>query len=139
MMAAPELADIAKLTSGTIALGFQPISSGVVRAGYARGGNALGLESVDQTWFFLDTGWHFADGDTTAHNATRAINDRIETASRAAGFYLPYIFMNDASWDQNVIAHYGMKSVQRLREVQRKYDPEKVFQKLVSGGFKLPV
>ncbi|KKA18214.1 FAD-binding oxidoreductase [Rasamsonia emersonii CBS 393.64] len=135
---APELATLKALTSGTMALGLQPISSSLVLAGNDRGdGNALDLQSVNQTWFVLDTGWQFASDDATAYNATRAIKDRIERASRAAGDYVPYIFMNDASWDQDVLGHYGAENVRRLREVQRVYDPDLVFQELVSGGFKL--
>ena len=119
-------------------LGMQPISSSVVRAGKARGGNALGLQSVNQTWFVIDSGWQFSDGDETAHNATRAVKDRIEQAAQSDGNYIPYIFMNDASFDQDVIGHYGAESLRRLRAVQGRYDPELVFQELVSGGFKLP-
>lgn len=135
---APELEEIKSLTSGTMALGVQPISSSAIRAGDARGGNALGLDSVNQTWFVLATAWWFSDGDEIAHNATHAINDRVENVAKSDGNYVPYIFMNDASWDQDVIGHYGAENVERLREVQRKYDPELVFQKLAFGGFKLP-
>ena len=46
--------------------------------------------------------------------------------------------MNDASYDQRVIAHYGEESVEKLRRVGRRYDPDAVFQRLVRGGFKLP-
>ncbi|KAI9784387.1 MAG: hypothetical protein M1816_000858 [Peltula sp. TS41687] len=135
---APELEEIKSLTSGSMVLGMQPISSSLVDAGNARGGNALGLECINQTWFVLDAGWSFSNGDETAHNATRAIHDRIEDAGKSDGNYVPYIFMNDASWDQEVIGHYGAENVRRLWEVQRKYDPECVFQELASGGFKLP-
>lgn len=121
-----------------MALGLQPISSSLVRAGNARGGSPLGLDNVNQTWFVLDSGWSFPNSDATVHNATRAMKDRIESEAKTEGTYVPYIFMNDASWDQDVIGHYGAESVRRLKEVQRKYDPELVFQNLVSGGFKLP-
>ena len=35
------------------------------------------------------------------------------------------------------IAGYGEENVEILQKVSRKYDPEGVFQRLVSGGFKL--
>ncbi|MCJ1231631.1 hypothetical protein MMC12_008310, partial [Toensbergia leucococca] len=130
--------DIESLNSGSLALGLQPISKSVVLAGEARGGNALGLECVNQTWFVLDTGHWFPEDDEAAHIATRGIHARIENATQSDGNYLPYQFMNDASYDQDVIAHYGAANVQRLRAVQRMYDPKLVFQRLVSGGFKLP-
>jgi len=134
---APELKTIASVTAGSMALGLQPNSASLVHAGLARGGNALGLQPINQTWFVLDTGHWFSDGDDAAHDATRAIHAKIEDVTRSDGNYLPYQFMNDASYDQDVIAHYGAANVQKLKAVQRRYDPDLVFQKLVPGGFKL--
>ncbi|CAD6593166.1 MAG: hypothetical protein ASARMPRED_007094 [Alectoria sarmentosa] len=135
---APELKEIESLTTGSLALGLQPISISAVLAGKARGGNALGLEGVNQTWFVLDTGHWFADDDEQAHDATRGIHAMIENVTNTDGNYVPYQFMGDASYDQDVIGHYGAVNVQKLKRIQEKYDPELVFQKLVSGGFKLP-
>jgi FAD/FMN-containing dehydrogenase len=86
----------------------------------------------------LDSGWWSPNDDETVHNATRNMIDEIETASKAEGDYVEYIFMNDASWDQEVIQHYGGESVERLKRVRKLYDPDSVFQRLVPGGFKLP-
>lgn len=126
------------MTSGTLALGIQPISSSAVKQGQAHGNNALGLETVNQTWFVLDTGWNSAKDDTMAHDATRQLSEDIKAAATNRDLHLPYIFMNDASHDQAVIAGYGQDNIERLQEVQRNYDPDLVFQKLVPGGFKLP-
>lgn len=135
---APELNIIKSVTSGSMALGLQPISSSVVRAGNARGGNPLGLESANQTWFVLDAGWWDASGDDKMRVATQRIRDRIERAAREEGEHVEYLFMNDASHDQDVIKHYGPENVRRLKHVQRKYDPSLIFQRLVPGGWKLP-
>ncbi|CAL8584107.1 hypothetical protein XPA_009712 [Xanthoria parietina] len=134
---APELKTLTSVTAGALALAFQPISASVVHAGNARGGNALGLQPVNQTWFALDTSHFFPADDAVAHNATRGIHERIETLTRSNGSYLPYQFMNDASYDQDVLAHYGAANLRRLRDVQARYDPDLVFQRLVPGGFKL--
>ncbi len=128
---------ITSAQAGTLALGLQPISSSVVSAGRALGGNALGLENVNQTWFVLDVGWWSADDDEMIHNATKAIRDRIAGEARKEGLELEYLFMNDASYDQDVIGHYGKESVEFLRKVQGTYDPDLVFQRLVDGGFKI--
>lgn len=85
----------------------------------------------------LDIGWNLPADDDKAHYLTESLKDRIELASIEEDQYVEYIFMNDASWDQDVIAHYGSESVQRLLNVQEKYDPEQIFQRLVTGGFKL--
>ncbi|MCJ1383197.1 hypothetical protein MMC17_006310 [Xylographa soralifera] len=135
---APELKQIESLTSGTLTLGVQPISASVAQAGMARGGNALGLEAVNQNWFVLDVGWNDPSGDKIAHDATASIKAKIEAASIERGKYIEYIFMNDASYSQDVIGHYGWANVERLRAVQKKYDPDLVFDKLVNGGFKVP-
>ncbi|KAL8639151.1 MAG: hypothetical protein Q9226_008908 [Calogaya cf. arnoldii] len=135
---APELAAIQSTAGGSLAIGVQPITTNLIQTGRDHGGNSLGLQNINQTWFVLDAGWISADADAMVHNATRALNARIEDASRAEGVYEPYQFMNDASWDQDVISHYGIEGQRNMRRVQQKYDPEMVFQKLVSGGWKLP-
>lgn len=48
------------------------------------------------------------------------------------------IYLNYATKDQDPISSYGAANVQKLKAASRKYDPEQVFQKLVTGGFKLP-
>ncbi|KAL8727257.1 MAG: hypothetical protein Q9181_005778 [Wetmoreana brouardii] len=130
MTAAPNLAALTSLTAGSIALAHQPISASAVQAGSARGGNALGLEYVNQTWFTLDTAHWSPDDDEAMHDRTRGILAEIENSTRNDGNYLPYRFMNDASYDQDVIGSYGAANMQRLKAVQEKYDPDRVFQTL---------
>ncbi|KAH9887171.1 putative FAD-binding oxidoreductase [Xylariomycetidae sp. FL2044] len=126
------------LTAGTGIFTLQGVTGNAVKQGNLRGGNALGLEPVPQTWFHTDIGWWFPEDDAKAHSTIRGLTEQVETASRERGLYLPYLFMNDASIDQQVIRHYGDQKVGRLNKVQRKYDPGRVFQRLVPGGFKLP-
>jgi hypothetical protein len=45
--------------------------------------------------------------------------------------------MNDASWDQNPLASYGEKNLQRLKEIAAKCDPTQLFQKAQNGGILL--
>ncbi|KAI1139195.1 putative FAD-binding oxidoreductase [Hypoxylon sp. FL0543] len=134
----PSVEEIKAVTAGLMAITLQPISSVSVEIGRARnGGNALGLEAVNQTWLATATGWWFPDDDHTVHDAGDAIIDQFVAASTNKGGHVPYLFMNDGSWDQDVIGSYGEENNKKLREVQRKYDPNLVFQHLVPGGFKL--
>ncbi|KAI1656816.1 putative FAD-binding oxidoreductase [Daldinia decipiens] len=134
----PAVDELRGLTAGTGIFTLQGISASAVEAGKLHGGNALGLEPVAQTWFHTDIGWWFPEDDEIAHNGIRSLTDEVEALAKAQGKYLRYIFMNDASIDQQVIEHYGEDNVRKLREVQQKYDPGAVFQRLVPGGFKLP-
>ncbi len=48
-------------------------------------------------------------------------------------------YLNYADTKQNPIQGYGETNVGKLRAASRRYDPTRVFQKLVKGGFKIPV
>ena len=135
---APELEELANLTAGSLAFGWQPISSSAALAGHASGGNPLGLQPVNQTWLVLDVGWWKPEDDELAHNYTLGMINKIDDASKSSGHYVDYIFMNDAAADQPVIEHYGQENVAKLKATAQKYDPDQVFQNLASGGFKLP-
>ncbi|KAK6958328.1 hypothetical protein Daesc_001127 [Daldinia eschscholtzii] len=129
---------IRSATAGSTSFSIQPISSSLVEAGNAKGGNALGLRAVNQTWFKVDSGWLWPEEDEVVHSGSTQLIGEVEAAAKKGGNYLRYLFMNDASWDQDVIGHYGTNNVRKLRRIQREYDPDLVFQRLVPGGYKIP-
>lgn len=136
---APEVDTIAALVAGTVVAAIQPISSSLVLAGRAsNGGNALGLQAVNQTWFSFDVGWWYQQDDAVALAALESLHAKVDALAAARGVQLSYIFMNDANINQSVIAAYGATNVDKLRAVQSIYDPNHVFQKLVTGGQKIP-
>lgn len=55
----------------------------------------------------------------------------------SGGLSVPFVFMNDASRDQDPLATYGSDNLARLKAVAAKYDPSWVFQMLQNGGFLL--
>ncbi|KAI1657067.1 FAD-binding domain-containing protein [Daldinia decipiens] len=129
---------IRSATAGSTSFSIQPISSSVIEAGNAKGGNALGLTAVNQTWFKVDSGWLWPDEDEIVHSGSTQLIGEVQAAAKESGNSLRYIFMNDASWDQKVIDHYGTNNVRKFRRIQREYDPDLVFQRLVPGGYKIP-
>lgn len=135
---APEVSQLATLTAGTMILTLQPVHPNLVLQGQAKGGNALGLEPRTQTWFGLNYGWWDAEDDATALHLVPALHSRVEALAKREDVWLKFIFMNDAFHHQQVIASYGPDNVARLRVVQQKYDPRRIFQKLVPGGQKIP-
>ncbi|KAK3935416.1 hypothetical protein QBC46DRAFT_462088 [Diplogelasinospora grovesii] len=136
---APEVNQLEALQGMTLVATFQPIDKNVAISGQARaGGNALGLQPITQTWFALDVGWLNANDDAAAYKATASLNSKIEQLAKNENVAVDYIFMNDASDEQDVIASYGKQNVKRLRAVQKIYDPTLVFRRLVPGGQKIP-
>ncbi|RYP64401.1 hypothetical protein DL769_006682 [Monosporascus sp. CRB-8-3] len=81
------------------------------RRGRWRGGNLLGLEAVNQTWFGMDVTWWWPSDDERALDASRSIIDEIGDAAKARESYLSYVFMNDENIRQDVIGHYGEEKV----------------------------
>lgn len=79
--------------------------------------------------------WRNAADDAAARAASIATSKKWEELSKARGLNVPYMFMNDASRDQNPLASYGATNVQRLKTVSAKYDRTQVFQKLQKDGF----
>lgn len=58
--------------------------------------------------------------------------------AHSVGALRDYIFLNYAGREQQVIASYGPDNVRKMRDVSKRYDPDRVFQELVPGGYKIP-
>jgi hypothetical protein len=48
-----------------------------------------------------------------------------------------YIYLNYADASQDVFAGYGEENRERLRGIQKQWDPEGLWSKLQPGGFKI--
>jgi FAD/FMN-containing dehydrogenase len=138
MLKSPHMKTIRSVTAGTGVFSWQPISTNLIEAGRRSGGNALGLEAVDQSWFHIDLIWWNAEDDEAMRIAGESLMEEIESAARKQGSHIRYIFMNDANERQDVMASYGTENVLRMRQVQDYYDPHQVFHRLLVGAFKLP-
>ncbi|KAK2867940.1 hypothetical protein FQN49_003326 [Arthroderma sp. PD_2] len=118
-----------------------PITPRQVDQGMLKGGNALGLEDAgDVTLAILFFGVTFEDPqykDRVLPEHDKFVESLIELA-KERGLLHPYIMLTYCAYNQAAIASYGRTNVEKLRRVQRKYDPKQVFQRLVPGGQKLP-
>lgn len=117
-------------------------------------GNLLDLSTNygDQMWMAATISWLAPAGDTTGHSMiTDIINDvvsytkatypNVAPSNFVPGgdqqhIYVPAVFMNDAMADQKVLQGYGDATYQRLKVIQKEYDPIGFFPGRTSG-FKL--
>lgn len=85
----------------------------------------------------LNWGWtNASDDDKVFATIDRFVSRAVELATNM-GLDNRFIYMNYASQDQDVFAGYGEENEMRLKEIQKKYDPDGVFERLQPGYFKL--
>lgn len=70
-----------------------------------------------------------------ARSLIRELITGVEEVAKKTGLWEDFYFMNDASYWQNPLKSYG--SLEWLRKISKKWDPDGVFQKQQSGGFLL--
>ena len=93
---------------------------------------------IEHLAILLAAAWSSASDDAYLLNFLISLVESIDSASKAAGLYYPYIFLNDAGIGQSPFPLYGDgESLPRMKVVAQKYDPDGVFQHLASGAFKL--
>jgi hypothetical protein len=80
--------------------------------------------------------WPEASTDDIGKAKIQELVSALEGKAREYGRYHDFKFPNDAGWWQDPAAGFGAKTVPKLREAARKYDPEGVMQ-LQSRGFLL--
>ncbi|KAF7539057.1 hypothetical protein G7054_g2487 [Neopestalotiopsis clavispora] len=125
-------------------LQLQPITVPMVAAG--RGLNSLGLENdiaasgggpgiMSSITMQVDS----SELEATLYAlALEAEKDIEEYAASMGNGLWQWRYLNYADLTYDPIASYGEQSVERIRVVSHKYDPEGVFQYLRKSGFKIP-
>lgn len=121
------------------ALSYEPLPTAITAHAAASRGNALGLDVGDGNLVIalLTVGWVGEENDAAIIAAAKQMFEQADEAAREMGLASGYVYLNYAGQRQDPISGYGKENVEKLRAVSRRYDPEKVFQKRVPGGFKL--
>lgn len=86
----------------------------------------------------LSYSWSGFEYDTEATLAAQHLIAAIDAVVKKGGCAAKFRYLNYAASWQDPLASYGEESVEFLREVAERYDPEGVFQELCPGGFKIP-
>lgn len=102
-------------------------------------GNSLGLNPSlgPRVLCLLSITWNNATDDALVNRVAEDLINAIEQATKAAGLFDRYKYLNYAAIFQDPIGGYGNESVAEMRRVSGKYDPKGFFQTGVPGGFKL--
>ncbi|KAL4913345.1 hypothetical protein BDW62DRAFT_220801 [Aspergillus aurantiobrunneus] len=101
-------------------------------------GNVLGLERFDDNMVqvLYDYSWdNDADNALFQRLCIEAL-DELDEYAKSIGKYNEYVYLNYADGTQNPLRGYGDESLEFIRDVAQRYDPDGVFQKQVPGGFK---
>ncbi|KAH7385045.1 hypothetical protein BKA64DRAFT_156473 [Cadophora sp. MPI-SDFR-AT-0126] len=123
-----------------IEIDWQPIGKLWMDASSAAGGNALGLDSskIYLAWAEV-LEWVGSEYDDICLQWIKETTAVIKEATRTAGIYSSFDYMGDAASFQTegFFAGYGAENEAKLLSISRKYDPSRLFQTLMPGGFKI--
>ncbi|KAI8214233.1 Bifunctional solanapyrone synthase [Colletotrichum sp. SAR 10_76] len=103
------------------------------------GGNPTSFAEQERPLGFLNiiAMWKNVEDDKIVYATQQRVEERVNAAARERGLYNGFKYTNYASQFQDPFTSYGAENKARLLKIAKEYDPEGVFQKLVSGGFKL--
>lgn len=85
----------------------------------------------------MNIAWALESNDDLIISTGKTFLEKIKAKAIEMGLYDEFLYLNDASADQPVMTGYGQANLDRLRKISKKFDPKQVFQKQVTGGFKL--
>jgi len=121
----------------TWSMSFEPLPPQIYQRNAA--GNALGLadRSGSRVVCLFSQAWSDDADNERATAASASLVSAIEEAARDLGAYDPFVYLNYAGDWQGPISSYGDESVQQLRQLRGRVDPDGVFTRLVPGGFKM--
>ncbi|KAJ7068998.1 hypothetical protein B0H15DRAFT_138774 [Mycena belliarum] len=126
----------AGLTWSTIV---QPMNRGFAAASVKNGGHPSGIapDDGDLVVFLVSALWSEPADDGIIKEKMLELMEWVERTARARGLLHPFIYMNYASGQQDVMGGIGAENLQRMRRAKTLYDPENQFGKYWKGGFKL--
>ncbi|KAF2114577.1 hypothetical protein BDV96DRAFT_660969 [Lophiotrema nucula] len=104
--------------------------------------NSLGINPAahpEESWLNMLGLFQYNDASLTEElqNVVLSFIDEAEKVTKEEGVYEAYKYLNYAHWKQDIFSGYGKESLERMRKVAKEYDPVAMFQKQVTGGYKL--
>ena len=128
-----------KYESGQSAcLVLQYITKEAVQKMQREGGNCLPFKEEEAPYvnMLIPSAWKHEKDDELVLGLSRKLMGLAVEEGKRRGLFVEYVYMNYASLYQDVLRGYGEENYRKLEGIASKYDPEGVFQKLVTGYFK---
>ena len=127
-----------------IEIDWEPITKLWLDASASKGGNALGLSTgADGARVYVCYAqvveWTGAQNDQIVYDWVNDTMAAIQTELAADGVHDPFHYMGDSAGFQvpGYFDGYGQGNGAKLLKTSRDYDPSRLFQRLMPGGFKL--
>ncbi|KFY47091.1 hypothetical protein V494_00180 [Pseudogymnoascus sp. VKM F-4513 (FW-928)] len=120
-------------------LSLQPLPTQITKFGDATGGNSLGLHasSGNLVLALLTASWSNAADEAVVAAALTDMYTKANAFAKSKGTLNAFQYLNYAYKTQSPITGYGADNVRKLKAASKKFDPFKIFQNFVPGGFKL--
>ncbi|KAF4969318.1 hypothetical protein FZEAL_10248 [Fusarium zealandicum] len=128
---------IREATGASQGFSIQHVGPNLVEEGRRKGGNPLNIPLGKQQWWTTLVNWDNAADDDLVRSVSIDTTNQWQKLAKARGTFIPFLFMNDASRDQDPLAFYGAANLARLRNIANKFDRNQVFQRQQNGGFLL--
>lgn len=118
---------------------FQPLPRIYGQRSAEAGGNIMGVEEQpsDGLLFVAVAMVKTPDLQTLVYPKIKAWVEAVHSFAETIDGNLDWVYLNYADASQDPLASYGTENMKTMREVAAKYDPQRVFQELCPGGFKL--
>lgn len=119
------------------ALAFEPLRT--VFVSHGAGSNALGQSPSDGNSMILLVSplWVNSASNGLVHAKATELVAKLDAAAKEMGVLKRFVYGKYADWSQKPLQSYGETNMELFRQTARKYDPMRVFQNKVPGGFKL--
>jgi len=120
-----------------------PVTPRAIAEGVRRGGNALAVDQAKPNTtlsvFYLGVTFNSQDDEEEVFPAWEIFIRTLQVKAKVRDILFPYIMMTYSDSSQQVLSSYGTENIDRFHAVQKAYDGSLVFQRLVTGGQKLPL
>lgn len=132
------LEEVKDIKGLTWSMSFEPLPPQLYQRGANK--NTLGLadRSGTRVVCLFSHAWSDEADNERATTASAALVAAIEKAAHDLEAYDPFVYLCYAGDWQDPISSYGSDSVEQLKDLRARVDPDGVFTRLVPGGFKIP-